>query len=95
MVQRIPNRLLRKTVRFPWLGTVVYCKKRSALPPILGEVRDDNAIMKHLLARGNEDLKADLEELLKGKEIERKVDEGIVFSTLERNTNSIWSLLLF
>jgi len=55
----------------------------------------DNALMKRLIARGGDDLKMDVEELLKGHVIEKTVDEGIVFSELEQSSTAVWSLLLY
>jgi hypothetical protein len=55
----------------------------------------DNALMKQLIARGSDDLKADVEELIQGKTIRKTIEEGIIFSNLEKNPDAIWSLLLF
>jgi hypothetical protein len=55
----------------------------------------DNALMKQLITEGGKDLKADVEELLRGGCIEKTIDEGIVFSELEGNPDAIWSLLLY
>ncbi|MBA3237428.1 MAG: AAA family ATPase [Parachlamydiaceae bacterium] len=55
----------------------------------------DNALMKQLIIQGGEDLKADLEELLRGNAIEKNIEEGIVFPDLEKSPNAVWSLLLF
>jgi hypothetical protein len=55
----------------------------------------DNALMKKLIAQGSEDLKADLEELLKGGSIEKTLEEGIIFPQLDKNPEAVWSLLLY
>jgi hypothetical protein len=55
----------------------------------------DNALVKRLISQGSEDLKSDLEILLQAKTIEKKIEDGIVFSNLEKNPNTIWSLLLY
>jgi hypothetical protein len=55
----------------------------------------DNALMKYLITRGTDDLKVDVEELLKGGVIKKTIEEGIIFSDLEKNPNAIWSLLLY
>jgi hypothetical protein len=55
----------------------------------------DNALMKQLITRGTEYLKEDIEKLLNGRVIEKTIEEGIVFPELEKNSDSIWSLLLF
>ncbi len=55
----------------------------------------DNALMKHLIAQGTDDLKVDIEELLKGGVVEKTIEEGIVFPDLEKSPNAIWSVLLY
>lgn len=55
----------------------------------------DNALMKELITKGSEELKADIEELLQGNVIEKKIEEGIVFPNLEKSPNALWSLLLY
>jgi hypothetical protein len=51
--------------------------------------------MKQLITQGSDDLKADMETLLRGEVIGRKIEEGIIFSELEQSPNSIWSVLLY
>jgi hypothetical protein len=55
----------------------------------------DNALMKRLITRGTEYLKEDIEKLLNSLVIEKTIEEGIIFPELEKNSDSIWSLLLF
>ncbi len=55
----------------------------------------DNAIMKQLITKDTEDLKADVEELLRGGTIEKTIEEGVMLSELEKNSDAVWSLLLF
>ncbi len=55
----------------------------------------DNVLMKELIAKGTDDLKADIEELLRGGVIEKTIEEGIIFPDLEKSPNAIWSLLLY
>ena len=55
----------------------------------------DNVLMKHLIAKGTDDLKADIEELLRGGIVEKTIEEGIIFPDLEKSPNAIWSLLLY
>ena len=55
----------------------------------------DNALMKHLIARGTDDLKVDIEELLRGGVVEKTIEEGIIFPDLEKSPNAIWSVLLY
>jgi len=77
----------------PW--SVLNClAKKGELSPYWVNT-SDNALMKLLIARGEDDLKTDVEELLNGGVIKKKIDDGIVFSTLEKSSESIWSLLLY
>lgn len=77
----------------PW--SVLRCiANEGALAPYWVNT-SENALMKQLLAEGTEDLKADLEQLLKGQTIQKTVEEGIVFPDLKTNPDTIWSLLLF
>ncbi len=55
----------------------------------------DNALIKQLITKGSYDLKMDVEELLRGGYIEKTIEEGIVFSDLEKNADVVWSLFLF
>lgn len=55
----------------------------------------ENALMKQLIAQGKDDLKADVEELMEGRVIEKTIEEGVVFSDLEKKSATVWALLLF
>jgi hypothetical protein len=55
----------------------------------------ENALMKELITQGSDEFKADIEELLKGQVIARTIEEGIVFTDLEKNLDAVWALLLF
>ncbi len=77
----------------PW--SVLNCiAKKGALFPYWVNT-SDNALMKHLIAKGTDDLKADIEELLRGGIVEKTIEEGIVFPNLDQSPSSIWSLLLY
>ncbi|MBS0622612.1 MAG: AAA family ATPase [Verrucomicrobia bacterium] len=77
----------------PW-SVLKSIAEEGALAPFWVNT-SDNALTKHLIAQGTDDLKADLEDLLRGGVIERTIEEGIVFSHLEQNSTAIWSLLLY
>jgi hypothetical protein len=51
--------------------------------------------MKQLITAGGGSLKADIEDLLKGGFVEKKIEEGIVFPELDRNPTTVWSLLAY
>lgn len=53
-----------------------------------------NGLVDRLIRTGTVDIKCDMETLLKGKAIEKKLDEQIVFEQLDKNKDAIWSLLL-
>ena len=53
-----------------------------------------NGLISSLIQGGSSDLKEIMEELLQGKSFEANLDEQIVFSQLNGNTNAVWSLLL-
>ncbi len=77
----------------PW--SVLNCiAKKGALSPYWVNT-SDNALMKHLIAKGTDDLKADIEELLRGGIIEKTIEEGIVFTNLDQSPSAVWSLLLY
>jgi hypothetical protein len=77
----------------PW--SVLKCIAEKGVLDSYWVNTSDNALMKQLITRGTEDLKADVEELLKNGVVEKTIEEGIVFSELEKNPDAIWSLLLF
>ena len=53
-----------------------------------------NRLVGKLIREGNQEIKMIMEDLLDGKSIGVEVDEQIVFSELDENESSIWSLLL-
>ena len=67
----------------PW--SVLNCiAKNGALSPYWVNT-SDNTLMKHLIAKGSDDLKADIEELLRGGSVEKTIEEGIVFPNLDQS----------
>ncbi|WBW96282.1 AAA family ATPase [Oceanirhabdus sp. W0125-5] len=54
-----------------------------------------NNIVKELLAKGGEGVKKDLEELIKGNSITKKIDENIVMGDIHRDSESVWNFLFF
>jgi Predicted AAA-ATPase/PD-(D/E)XK nuclease superfamily len=55
----------------------------------------DNELIKQLLTKGGEELKSQLEPLLKGEVLKKPIQEGIVFESLKHDVDTVWSLLLF
>lgn len=77
----------------PW-SVLSYIRENGRLAPYWVNT-SDNALMKQLIAQGSDDLKTDIEELLRDGIIEKTIEEGIIFTTLEQSPESVWSLLLF
>ncbi len=55
----------------------------------------DNAVIEQLLTRGGVELKAELENLVRGESIEKPIREDVVFKELETKEDLLWSFLLF
>ncbi|MFH1831284.1 MAG: AAA family ATPase [bacterium] len=55
----------------------------------------DNAIIKELIEKGSIDFKQDIEQLIAGNNIEKQVDENIVFDNVFSQSDAVWSFLLF
>jgi len=53
-----------------------------------------NNLVSEIVRRGDRQLKADLEELMRGGTIRKVIDEQVVFSELETKPNAVWALLL-
>ncbi|GAB6099391.1 AAA family ATPase [Halanaerocella petrolearia] len=53
-----------------------------------------NQIIKDLIINSDSQLKSDLELLIKGESVTRKIDENIVFGDIYKNSSSLWSFLL-
>ena len=54
-----------------------------------------NDLVKMLVTKGGADLKGDLEELIKGNSIEKRINEDIVMGEIDKDTENVWSFLLF
>jgi hypothetical protein len=54
-----------------------------------------NDIVKRLITNGGEELKKDIEVLIKNGEIEKLIDENIVMGDVEKGNDNVWSFLLF
>ncbi len=55
----------------------------------------DNDLVKRLLTKGGQEVKEDLETLIRDGCIRKAVDDSIVFKDIENSTETIWSFLLF
>ena len=55
----------------------------------------DNALVKDLLARSDDQVKMQLESLVQNESISAMIDENLAFGDLNRSDSALWSLLLF
>ena len=53
-----------------------------------------NSLVGKLIREGEAEVKTVMEDLLRGKTFHTRIDEQIIFSQLDSNTNAVWSLLL-
>lgn len=53
-----------------------------------------NGLVNSLIQQGNTEIKQTMEELLKGRSFEARIDEQVVFNQLDGNAEAVWSLLL-
>ena len=53
-----------------------------------------NGLVSEVVRRGDEELKADFEELMRGGEVAKAIDEQVVFSELGTRPDAVWALLL-
>jgi hypothetical protein len=54
----------------------------------------ENELIGQLMRQGSDELKTDLEDLLRGEIIEKGIEKGIVYSDLEESDEAVWSLLV-
>ena len=81
------------TIYNPWsLVNCIY--EKGALQPYWVNT-SGNDLIRHLLARGDEQIKMDLESIIHGESVTALIDENMVFGDLENNRSALWSLLLF
>ena len=53
-----------------------------------------NGLVSEVVRQGDEELKADFEELMRGGEVSKVIDEQVVFSELATTPEAVWALLL-
>ena len=53
-----------------------------------------NGLVSEVVRGGDDELKADFEELMRGGSVEKVIDEQVVFSELRTRPNAVWALLL-
>jgi len=77
----------------PW-SIITFLRQEGAFAPYWVNTGKSDLIKK-LVIGDQKQLREDLDMLMTGKYIVKKVDEDIVFSRLDRDPNVIWSFLLF
>ncbi|MBF8263194.1 MAG: AAA-ATPase fused to superfamily nuclease [Parachlamydiales bacterium] len=82
-----------KHIYNPWSVLNCCAKKGNILPYWVNS--SDNTLMQQCLTQGTSELKTEIEELLQGGYVEKKIEEGFVFTDLEEKPNAIWALLLY
>lgn len=55
----------------------------------------ESSLIKMLLAKGDEEVKKELESLVKSEELIKMINENIVMNEVDKNTSNLWSFLLF
>ncbi len=77
----------------PW--SILNCIRNQGSRKIYWANTNDNILLKRLIARSSSTTKSELEQLLKGKTIEKTIDESIVYPEVDQDHELIWSVLLF
>jgi len=54
----------------------------------------DNTLMQNCISHSSGEIKAEIEQLLQGNSVEKKIEEGFIFTDLDKKPNIIWTLLL-
>ena len=80
-----------KDIYNPW--SIINFLKYKELKNYWADTSSNDLISK-LIKTGSAVIKETMEKLIDGKTIEKKIDEQIIYNQLEKNENSIWSLLL-
>ncbi|TDO91343.1 putative AAA-ATPase [Halanaerobium saccharolyticum] len=76
----------------PW--SIINCLRREGEIEPYWANTSSNDIIKDLIINSESEVKKDLEILLKGDTINKKIDENIIFSEIDKKVNIIWSFLL-
>ncbi|MCI6655195.1 MAG: ATP-binding protein [Clostridium sp.] len=80
-----------KDIYNPW--SIINFLKYKELKNYWADTSSNDLISK-LIKTGSAGIKETMEKLIDGKTIEKKIDEQIIYNQLEKNENSVWSLLL-
>lgn len=76
----------------PW--SIVSFIKNNAKYDAYWSNTSGNGLVNSLIQKGDSEIKQTMEDLLRGKSFETKIDEQIVFDQLYDDTEAVWSLFL-
>jgi hypothetical protein len=82
-----------KQIYNPWSVLNCCAKKGNILPYWVNS--SDNTLMQQCVTQGSSELKTEIEELLQGVCVEKKIEEGFIFTDLDEKPNAVWALLLY
>ncbi len=77
----------------PW--SIIQCIANQGILQPYWINTSSNELIKKLIWKGNTSFKKDVESLLQGDSITKSIEEGIIFSDLEKRENAVWSLFFF
>ena len=78
----------------PW-SILNYAVSSDLIPRPYWINTSSNELVKTMILDYGTGLDGDMEELLRGRSIEKRIEENIVFRDLEKRENYVWSILLF
>jgi hypothetical protein len=77
----------------PW--SIINCLKQKGVMQAYWVNTSDNTLLKDLMAQSEPEFKQQMEQLVQGGSFEQMIDPSLVFGDLRRDSNALWSLLLF
>ncbi|GAB6137993.1 AAA family ATPase [Halanaerobaculum tunisiense] len=81
-----------QTIYNPW--SIINCIRKNGEAAPYWANTSSNDLIRDLIIEGGSELKTDLELLIKGGTVNKKIDENIVFGDIDKKSNLIWSFLL-
>lgn len=82
------------TIYNPW-SIVNYVSSRDPFPRPYWINTSDNGLIRQLIFESNLNVNIEIEDLIKGKSIQKRIDENIVFRDLSKDDISLFSFLYF
>jgi hypothetical protein len=78
----------------PW-SIINYVRDNPDFPAPYWANTSGNELVKQLISKGDGELKSELLDLMEGKEIEKYVNDNVVFPDLGKSSEHVWNFLLF